>query len=64
METAEDLVDYALPLILIDQLAREIYEACLARDLVKAHEIALKLGAEARILQHTLTIMHDKEVNR
>lgn len=64
METAEDLVDYALPLIHIERFTKEIYGACLARDLAKAREITLKLSAEARILQHTLTLMHEKEVKR
>jgi hypothetical protein len=63
METAK-LIDYAMPLMVIERLAKEVYDACLEQDLGKASEIALKLGTEARILQLTLAIMQNKETTR
>ena len=55
------LIDYAMPLINIDSMAREIHDLCLERKYEEAQELALFLAAEARILK--VTLQHMKEVS-
>jgi hypothetical protein len=64
MATADEIVDYAMPLMNIERMAKEIYNECLADQLRNAEEIALKLGVEVRVLQATLAIMQSKETMR
>lgn len=59
-----EVVDYAMPLMNIERIAKEVHDRCLDRDLRGAEESALKLGAEARILLATLAIMQNKETMR
>ena len=63
META-NVVDYAMPLMNIERLARECHDLCLDHKYTEANEIALKLGVEARILSASLEIMQNKESSR
>lgn len=55
----EDITDYAMPLMKIERLARQIHNLCLEHRYEEARESALHLGTEARVLQHTLTIMKE-----
>jgi hypothetical protein len=64
MATANEIVDYAMPLMNIERMAKEVYGACLVDDLRTAEEFALKLGVEVRVLQATLAIMQNKETMR
>ena len=57
----DDIVDYAMPLINIERLARDIHELCLEHKYKEARELALRLCAEARVLGMTLTIMEEKQ---
>ncbi len=63
MVTAE-IVDYAMPLMNIERLARECHDLCLNKDYEAANELALKIGVEARILSASLAIMQGKETLR
>jgi hypothetical protein len=63
MPTA-DIIDYAMPLMNIERMARECHDLCLDHRYSEANEIALKLGAEARILSASLAIMQGKETSR
>lgn len=63
METV-DIVDYAMPLMNIERMAREAHELCLNHDYAAASEVALRLGVEARILTAVLAIMQNKETMR
>lgn len=63
MVTAE-IVDYAMPLMNIERLARECHDLCLSKDYEAANELALKIGVEARILSASLAIMQGKETSR
>lgn len=63
METV-DIVDYAMPLMNIERMAREAHELCLNRNYEAASEVALRLGVETRILSATLAIMQNKETLR
>ena len=60
----EDIVDYAMPLMNIERMAREAHEHCLKQDYAAASEVVLRLGAEARILTAVLAIMQNKETLR
>jgi hypothetical protein len=60
MATAE-VIDYAMPLMNIERLAKECHDLCLVGDYGGANEIALKIGVEARILGASLAIMQNKE---
>jgi hypothetical protein len=64
MVTAETVVDYAMPLMNIERLARECHNHCLNKDYDEANELALKIGVEARILSASLAIMQGKENTR
>ena len=63
MLTAE-VIDYAMPLMNIERLAKECHDLCLDHRYSEANEIALKLGVEARILSASLAIMQGKETSR
>jgi hypothetical protein len=55
----EDITDYAMPLMKIERFTKEIHDLCLEHRYEEAREEALRLGAETRVLQHTLTIMKE-----
>jgi hypothetical protein len=59
-----EIVDYAMPLMNIERLARECHDLCLNKDYEAANELALKVGVEARILSASLAIMQGKETSR
>lgn len=63
MPTAE-VIDYAMPLMNIERLAKECHDLCLQRKYAEANEVALKLGVETRILSASLAIMQGKETLR
>lgn len=63
MVTAE-VVDYAMPLMNIERMAKEAHELCLNKNYAAAGEVALRLGVEARILTAVLAIMQNKETLR
>lgn len=61
METAtDDIVDYAMPLMKIERMAKDIHNLCLEGKYKEALEINTLLGVEARMLYTTLRIMMDK----
>jgi len=60
MGQVEDIIDYAMPLIKIDKYAKQVHDHALGGDLAAAHEVAMVLGAEVRMLQRTLEIMMEK----
>jgi hypothetical protein len=63
MLTAE-VIDYAMPLMNIERLAKECHHLCLHDKFEEANELALKIGVEARILSASLAIMQGKETSR
>jgi hypothetical protein len=56
----DELTDYALPLIKIERLAKEIHDQCLVHKFDEAREGALRLGVETSVLKHILTLMKEK----
>lgn len=55
----ENLNDYAMPLITIERLTKQIHDLCLENRYAEAGEAALHLGVEVRILQGVLAIMEN-----
>lgn len=55
----EILNDYAMPLITIERLTKQIHDLCLENRYAEAGEAALRLGVEVRILQGVLAIMEN-----
>ena len=55
------MIDYARPLINIEFMTRIISDACLMQDYTNAELTAMELLAEVRVLQHTLTVMKEKQ---
>lgn len=54
-------IDYAAPMMRIENLLKEMHNRLLDRDINTASELCLILVAEARVLQNTLIIMKEKE---
>lgn len=60
----EEVTDYAMPLMNIERMAKQIHNHCLNNDYAGASELTLHLGAEVRILSASLAIMQNKETLR
>lgn len=58
---SDAIIDYAMPLMNIERMAKEVHDICLRRGYKEAQELTLQLGAEARILLRTLEVMQEKE---
>ena len=56
-----DIVDYAMPLMNIERLAKEVHQLCLQNRFGSAEDIAVLLLTEVRILQSTLAIMREEQ---
>jgi len=55
------LVDYAMPMMKIDNLMRQMHDLCLLREYERANKICPEIIAEARVLSASLALMIDKE---
>lgn len=64
MATANEITDYAMPLMNIERMAKQVYNHCLEGDLAAAEEVALHMGVEVRVLQATLALVQNKETLR
>lgn len=60
MTPTDEIIDYAKPLMNVENYAKQIHKQALEGDLAAAHETAMVLGAEVRILQRVLEIMQEK----
>jgi hypothetical protein len=56
-----EIVDYAMPLMNIERMAKQVHELCLENNYEAAEELTLKLGVEARVLSATLALMQNKD---
>lgn len=56
----EEVIDYAMPLMNIERMAKRIHDLCLAGDLEQAKEVSFMLTAEGRILTASLRHMLTK----
>jgi len=57
----EELVDYAMPMMQIENLMRQTHDFCLSGKYKEAGELCLLITAEARILNASLAIMENKQ---
>ena len=56
-----DIVDYAMPMMKIENLMREVHDLCLLKEYERANDICPKIIAEARVLSASLALMVEKE---
>jgi hypothetical protein len=56
-----DIVDYAMPMMKLEKLMRQIHDLCLSGKYKDAGEFCLLVAAEARILNASLAIMENKQ---
>jgi hypothetical protein len=59
-----DINDYALPLMRVEGMAKQIHDLCLEHRYGEARLVAQMLCVESRMLQQTLRIMEEKEQQR
>jgi len=52
-----DIIDYAMPLMKIENLMREVHDLCLLKHYEKANELCPLIIAEARVLSASLVLM-------
>lgn len=64
LTVTDAVIDYAMPLMNIERLAKKIHDLCLDGKYGEARSEALNLSVESRILQATLAHMHYKETVR
>ena len=58
------LVDYAMPLMRVERLAKQIHDLCLDGKYEEARENAMQLVVESRLLQTTLRYMSEEQEKR
>jgi hypothetical protein len=56
-----ELIDYAAPMMRVEKLLKEMHNSLLDKDMATAHEKALALIVESRVLCNTLTLMEEQE---
>ena len=57
----DDILDYAMPLMTIERVAREIHDLCLDNRYEEARDLTLQLSIESRILRAALAHLNEKE---
>lgn len=57
----EELVDYAMPMMKIENLMRQTHDLCLSGKYKDAGELCLLIAVQARILNASLAIMENKK---
>jgi hypothetical protein len=55
------VIDYAAPMMRIENILKEMHNSLLDKDMVAAHHHALILVVESRVLCNTLVLMQEKE---
>lgn len=58
------VIDYAMPLLNIERMAKHIHHLCLEGDLQSAQTVTVELRAESKILLNALEHMQEKEMSR
>lgn len=57
----DDIIDYAMPLMKIEQMAKEIHALCLEHKYEEARELTFTLSIESRMLRAALAHLSEKE---
>lgn len=55
-----EIIDYAMPLMKLERLLKEIHDLCLDKKFEDARQKSMMVMVEAGVLQHNLTLMQDK----
>lgn len=55
------IVDYAMPMMKIENLMRQVHDLCLLKQYGLANNICPEIIAEARVLSASLVLMVEKE---
>jgi hypothetical protein len=55
------IIDYAAPMMRLEELLKEMHNSLLDKDLDKAYGLSLVFTVESRILRNTIIIMKEKE---
>lgn len=55
------IIDYAMPMMRIEKLLKEMHNDLLHKDFERAHESALMLITDARLLYNTITLMKEQQ---
>jgi hypothetical protein len=55
------IIDYAMPMMKIENLMRQVHDLCLLKQYEKANELCPLIIAEARVLSASLVLMVEKE---
>lgn len=55
------LIDYAYPMMQVENRLKEMHNELLNRDFAKAEELTMLLITDARLLQNTIVLMKEKE---
>ena len=55
------LIDYAMPLMRVERMAKQIHDLCLEHKYEEARGIAMQLVVESRLLQTTLRYMSEEQ---
>jgi hypothetical protein len=56
-----NIIDYAMPMMKIENLMREVHDLCLLKHYNKANALCPLVIAEARVLSASLALMIEKE---
>lgn len=60
----EQIVDYAMPMMVMEKALRKAHDLCLQHKYGEARELALQIATEARLLQQTLRLMEEESWTR
>jgi len=55
----ENIVDYAMPMMKIEKMLREIHDLCLENDYASAYPLCAFIAVESRVLSASLAIMEN-----
>ena len=55
------IIDYAMPMMRIKKLLKEMHNDLLHKDFERAQESALMLITDARLLYNTITLMKEQQ---
>lgn len=61
MPADDVIIDYAMPLMNIERMAKETHLLCLENKYAEARELSLKMASECRVLYVTLQIMQERQ---
>lgn len=52
-----DIIDYAMPMMKLEQLLRQVHDHCLKKEYMQAAELCPSMITEVRVLSASLVLM-------